>query len=270
MISQRTSVKAIALALVLTACGSVVPAGRSASAFAATRATGKLLVRGQVSVNGIAAVPGVSVLNRSRIRTGSDGMAVVSLGKQGRIEIASDSEMVLQLSDGAIGGTLINGQALVSAPQGTAISLAMADATATTDGLKSSILIASLEGGSPRVATVGGSARVALGNRTEMLASGQQALLAGVAGRSEREIRIGDAGNVLAGRSSSSRAASDGRLVSLLNRSVGQTGDTVSGGTPRPQTGGGLPTRSRQPDNRRTPPQGFDSRRTRDVSRIIP
>jgi hypothetical protein len=262
MISQRTLGKTIAMASVLVVCLS------SLSALGGTKTTGRLLVTGQVSVNGISAVPGISVLSRSRIRTGHDGVAVVSLGRKGRIEIGPDSDLVLQLSAGTIGGTLMAGRAVVSASPGTGISLAMAEATATTDGQQAALLVASFDGERPGIASAGGNARVALGSRVTTIKSGQQALLNSAAGQRSREISVTDAGDIFRA-GASNRSAGDARLTDLLSSSVDQTRGTVTGDTSRPPTGRGLPSRGRQPDTR-TPPTVRGTGRVQDVSRIIP
>ena len=274
MISQRKLMQTMALTVALMTGSVMMPGSSALKVQAAGKATGRLLVSGPVSVNGLTAAPGISVVSQSRIRTGADGTAVVSLGRLGRIELGPGSQMILQLADKEIGGNLIAGSVLVSAAQGTAVALNVADATVTTDGQKASVVMASVEGHSSRIATIGGSARVSHGSKVEVLGPGQQALLSlDAAGKVGRDGQIGAADAALTSRIVNNRGVVDTRLGPLLGGSVGQAGDTVggvSGDTSRPATGGTLPTRSRRPDIRNSPPQGFDSQRARDVSRIIP
>lgn len=264
MISQRTMGRTLTLALLVVAAHQAA----TMASVAPKTVAGKLQTSGQVYINGIAAAPGGTVFSRSRISTGADGTAQIVLGKQGRIEVAPNSDVVLQLSEEKIGGTLLKGRAVVSASPGTSISLIMAETTATTDGQKAVVLIGSLDGGTPRIAAAGGSARIAAGGRIEALASGQEAVLGTGSGR---DIRIGSAAETI-NRTLSSRTVSNPGITALLRDSISRSSDTLTGGAARPTGSRDLPTRgsSRQPDTRRTPPSGVAARSVRDVSRIIP
>jgi hypothetical protein len=65
--------------------------------------TGTLVVKkGDVSINGNSSQTGATVLSASRIVTGSDGLAVIDLGPQGRVEIRDDSTVTLTFAPGMV------------------------------------------------------------------------------------------------------------------------------------------------------------------------
>ena len=93
----------------------------SAMAQISPKLSGEMSVRGTVTLNGASAASGVTVLDMGKIKTGNNGVATVNLGSLGQVELASDSELVLKVENGVIGGNLRAGRVVVSAPSGVSV-----------------------------------------------------------------------------------------------------------------------------------------------------
>jgi hypothetical protein len=88
------------------------------------KVAGELWVNGSVQVNGKPAATGMTVFSGGKIKVGPGGAATVQLGKRtGSIKLMADSEMVLNLLSGVIGGQLSNGRITVVTPRGVSISV---------------------------------------------------------------------------------------------------------------------------------------------------
>ena len=165
--------KAVAVGL-MAAVGSfytLVPAGVLAQT---GRLSGELSSRGAVMVNGATAASGATVLSEGRVKTGKGGAATINLGKQGQIELGSESELMLKLEEGKIGGELRAGRAVVSAPVGVAVAVATGDGVAASDGAKATTLTVDVACGNTRVSSQRSEAKVTAGNRVEYVAAGQE------------------------------------------------------------------------------------------------
>jgi hypothetical protein len=146
----------------------------TALAQTASKAAGDLSVTGQVTLNGAAAISGATVFSSSRVKTWPKGAATVNLGKLGRIELGPDTEMTLSFSEGTVGGQLLSGRAVVSAPAGVAISVTTSDGAAVADGKQATSLIVDVTCGNTRVASSRGDAKVTSSNKVEYVAAGQE------------------------------------------------------------------------------------------------
>jgi hypothetical protein len=88
------------------------------------KVAGELWVNGLVEVNGRAATTGMTVFSGGKIKVGPGGAATIQLGKRtGSIKLMAESEMVLNLLSGVIGGQLTKGRITVVTPQGVSISV---------------------------------------------------------------------------------------------------------------------------------------------------
>ncbi|MFN0120896.1 MAG: hypothetical protein ACKV2V_10370 [Blastocatellia bacterium] len=269
MVTQRYNNKIHALTLMAAVLLALSTMSLASPAPTSTKFTGRLLVSGQVTVNGVAAAPGVTAMDRTRIRTGSDGLAIVSVAGRGRIEIRPNSDMTLRLSDKTIGGSLVSGEALVSASRGTAVSVNTARGTAVTDGAGESVMLARYEESAPRFAVARSSARVSAGARTEILRPGQEAALSAVEGvGADRSIRISDVTAGVSRELSGNRVSTpEGDVGDLVRTSADRT-TGLAGRSPR--TTSGRENANRDKVTGRIPPDGVSARRVQDVSRIIP
>lgn len=166
--------KALTVTLMLTVGGLNSLLVSSAQAQVTTPLAGDLSVRGTVTLNGMNTASGATVFHGGLIKTGSNGAATINLGRLGQIEVSADSELVLALENGLIGGNLRTGRATVSAPFGIGINIATADGTATTDGREAAVLSVDVVCGSTRVSSTKSEARLVAGNRVEVVAAGQE------------------------------------------------------------------------------------------------
>jgi hypothetical protein len=127
---------------------------------ATLKASGEVISASKTTINGFSAVSGATVFNNNRIRTGKDGGAVINLGRLGRIELGSETDMTIRISEASIGGELRSSQMVVSARTGISIAVNTAEGIVTTDGRGPAVLTIYLDGKRPRVITHMGSANV--------------------------------------------------------------------------------------------------------------
>lgn len=135
---------------------------------------GDMSVRGTVTLNGMNAASGTTVFDGGQIKTGSNGSATVNLGKQGQVELGADSELILKLENGLIGGNLRTGRAIVSAPMGVGVNILTSGGIAVTEGLEAAILTVDVVCGNTRVTSAKSNAKVTAGDRVEVVAAGQE------------------------------------------------------------------------------------------------
>lgn len=102
---------------------------------------GQLIVSGSATVNEKRAITGTSVFNNSRIGVACSkgSIAIVNLGRLGRIELSAGSKMVLRFSEGLISGDLLEGKAVVSTPAGVKIAINRPDGVSSTDGKEAAV-----------------------------------------------------------------------------------------------------------------------------------
>ena len=73
------------------------------------RTTGEITVSGQVTVNGQAAVTNSTIISGETIVSGPDSTAIISIGKSGRIQLASNTNVALIFHENTISGQLSSG-----------------------------------------------------------------------------------------------------------------------------------------------------------------
>ena len=146
----------------------------SAMAQVTPKFSGEISVRGAVTLNGVNAASGATVFDASRIKTGNNGSATLNLGKLGQVELAPDSELVLKLDNGIVGGNLRSGRATVSVPAGIGINILTTEGTAVTEGNEASVMTVNVACGNTRVASAKSEAKVTAGNRIEVVSAGQE------------------------------------------------------------------------------------------------
>lgn len=124
------------------------------------KATGEIVSASKTTINGVSTLSGATVFNNNRIRTGKDGAAIINMGRLGRIELGSETDLTLHISESSIGGELRSSQVVVSARAGTAIAVNTAEGVVTSDGREPAVLTVYLDGKRPRVITHLGAANV--------------------------------------------------------------------------------------------------------------
>jgi hypothetical protein len=111
-------------ALLASAVSLLALSSSSATPQAVPKVAGELWVNGLVEVNGRAAATGMTVFSGGKIKVGPGGAATIQLGKRtGSIKLMAESEMVLNLLSGVIGGKLTKGRITVVTPKGVSISV---------------------------------------------------------------------------------------------------------------------------------------------------
>ncbi len=94
---------------------------------------GEITVNGQVTVNGQTVTSNSTVTSGSTIVTGTNSTAIVSLGKNGRVEVLGDSSVTLKFTGNSIVGMLTAGKVLVSNSAGIATTVTTRNATVIAD-----------------------------------------------------------------------------------------------------------------------------------------
>lgn len=94
---------------------------------------GEITVNGPVTVNGQSVVSNATLTSGSTITTGANGSAVINLGKNGRVEVLSDSSLTLKFSDNSIVGMLMTGKVRVSNAAGVAATVTTRNSTVIAD-----------------------------------------------------------------------------------------------------------------------------------------
>jgi hypothetical protein len=94
---------------------------------------GEITVSGQVSVNGQTVPSNSTVTSGSTIVTGANSTAIISLGKNGRVEVIGDSSVTLKFTGNSIVGMLTAGKVLVSNSAGIATTVTTRNATVIAD-----------------------------------------------------------------------------------------------------------------------------------------
>ncbi|MCY7345708.1 MAG: hypothetical protein LH614_05745 [Pyrinomonadaceae bacterium] len=98
---------------------------------------GEITVRGDVTVNGQSVVSNSTLASGGTIVTGANSSAIVNLGKNGRVEVLSDSLLTLKFTDNSIVGMLMAGKVRVSNSAGVATSVTTKNSTVIADSSQS-------------------------------------------------------------------------------------------------------------------------------------
>lgn len=94
---------------------------------------GEITVTGQVTVNGQPAISNSTITSGSTIVTGANSSAIVNLGKNGRVELLSDTSFDLKFSSNSIIGMLSAGKVRVTNSAGVATSVNTRNAAVVAD-----------------------------------------------------------------------------------------------------------------------------------------
>lgn len=93
----------------------------------------EITVTGQVNVNGQSVVSNSTLTSGSTIVTGENSSAIINMGKNGRVEVLSDSSLTLNFSDNSITGMLTAGNVRVSNAAGIAATITTRNSTVIAD-----------------------------------------------------------------------------------------------------------------------------------------
>jgi len=137
--------------------------------------TAEISVTGTVTVNGQTAVSNSTILSGSTIVTSADSTATVSLGKTGRLEILSDSNLTLQFSDSSIVGILSSGKVRVTNAAGVAATITSKDAVAIADAGQSDTFVVEVECSHTHVDAIAGMVTMREGTNDKQVVAGTTA-----------------------------------------------------------------------------------------------
>lgn len=137
--------------------------------------TAEISVTGQVTVNGQPAVSNSTIVSGSTIVTGADSTATISLGKTGRVELMSGSNLTLQFSDASITGVISSGKSRVTNAAGVAASITSKDAVAIADAGQSDTFVVEVECSHTHVDTMAGIVNVREGTNDKQVVAGTSA-----------------------------------------------------------------------------------------------
>lgn len=93
----------------------------------------EITVSGQVTVNGQSVVSNSTLTSGSTIVTSANSSAVINMGKNGRVEVLSDSSVTLNFTDNSITGMLTAGKVRVSNAAGIAATVTTRNSTVIGD-----------------------------------------------------------------------------------------------------------------------------------------
>ena len=137
--------------------------------------TAEITVTGQVTVNGQTALSNSTIVSGSTIVTGANSSAVISLGKNGRVEILADSNLVLNFSATGIVGVLSSGKVRVSNAPGVAATITSKDATVIADAGQADTFLVEVECSHTHVDTATGIVTMREGTADRQIAAGTSA-----------------------------------------------------------------------------------------------
>ncbi|MCU1290269.1 MAG: hypothetical protein JWN60_2498 [Acidobacteria bacterium] len=142
---------------------------------AAPDVSGVISVTGQVTVNGQTAVTNSTIVSGSTIVTGANSSAAINLGKNGRIELAADSNITLKFADNSIVGILSSGKARVSNASGVATTITTKDSAIIADAGQANSFAVEVECSHTHVDTMSGLVTMRSGTNDKQVAAGTDA-----------------------------------------------------------------------------------------------
>jgi hypothetical protein len=175
MISRTWSRKSIAFCVAIAVLSVYSMISLAAPQQGQTAPSGELSTSGQVTVNGQPAISGTTFYTNSTVTVGPNSSAVLSLGKQGRIELMQNSSMKITFDNAGISGTLDAGRARLSTPAGTSVNISTKDGSVVADNTQASVFTVDVECGNTQVATASGQVELRAGDKVQQIAAGQDA-----------------------------------------------------------------------------------------------
>ncbi len=137
--------------------------------------TAEITVSGQVTVNGQTAVSNSTIVSGSTIVTGPGSSASVSLGRNGRVEVMENSNMILNFSAAGIVGVLSSGKSRVSNSAGVPTTIATSNATVIADSGQANSFLIEIECAHAHIDVTSGLVTVREGGNDQQVAAGSSA-----------------------------------------------------------------------------------------------
>ena len=140
--------------------------------------TASLTVGGTVTVDGRAAISNTTITSGSTITTGesTDSVATVDLGKLGRVQLLSQSSLVLKYDQNGIYATLLVGKARVMSLSGVTSTVTTKEGITVGDTAQNNTFVVETECGRTSVNSEIGSAVLRADGQDKQIAAGTQAV----------------------------------------------------------------------------------------------
>lgn len=138
-----------------------------------TSIKGELVTARQVTIDGERPISGLTLWNEHTIKTSTRGVAIISLGRNGRIELGPETDYTLLLAAPLVGGELRAGRIILTIPTNISIAIKGAGCLIETGG-ESSTLSVEIRKERLAVALYQGAAKINYTGKTEFIASGQE------------------------------------------------------------------------------------------------
>jgi hypothetical protein len=139
----------------------------------AQRVAGDLWLTGAVTMNGTSVTSGVTVFNNSQVKTARASFATVNLGKLGRIKLEPESELILQFTNGLIGGNQLAGLTAISANKGIKAKITTPHVLVEADGSQVGLVSIDVKPAYTCVVVNRGNVRLTAGQKVSYLSQGQ-------------------------------------------------------------------------------------------------
>lgn len=164
------------LATCLLAAVSSVSSMIALAADSVQEATASITVTGNVTVNDRPAVSNSTIVSGSTITTGesTNSIATVDLGKLGRVELLSQSSLVLKFDNNGIYATILVGKVRVMNMQGVTTTVTTKEGIVVGDTRQSNTFAVESECGRTMVNTEAGSAVLRAEGQDRQVAAGSE------------------------------------------------------------------------------------------------
>ncbi|MGA9774267.1 MAG: hypothetical protein WBV94_34885 [Blastocatellia bacterium] len=178
--------------------GETAPSPPAASRLdeSSSAAAGKLMGTGHFTIDGEEAQPGASVLSGSTVATGSDGNAVIDLGRLGRIELRPNTTIKVAFAGNSVSVSLDQaGSMAQSLPAGVAGQLILPGERARLSVVRGEVEVNSA--GNARVLRAG--EQRTFNNTAEVITTGDAVLVADRSSEQNQEDKVPAHGNYVSG-----------------------------------------------------------------------
>lgn len=138
---------------------------------------GELSAVGPVSINGEAAITGLTVFPDSIVSTAEKASATVSFGRLGRTELAPNSAIKLGFTGAANSISLDAGRVRVSVPAGYSSTVFTKDGSVVADTSQPTVFSVHMQDGRTFIATEAGRVEFRAGNEIKSIAAGEELLV---------------------------------------------------------------------------------------------
>ncbi len=131
--------------------------------------TGELTTARGTTINNSAANSGTTIFSNARVKTATNGTAIINLGRLGRVELGPNSDLTLQFSVGIIGGSLASGKLVISSTTGVQVNFATPDGAVTSTDMQSARFVIDTQNGRTNVIASRGTAKLTSAGKVSLI-----------------------------------------------------------------------------------------------------